>query len=93
MLAAEKLDIAILCPENARHAEVAEAAAGHGVHMVTEKPMAASLEQALRMASAAEKAGVALAVNWPITWNSGVSAAERAAGRWRDRRRLGAQMA
>ncbi len=68
MLAAEKLDIAILCPENARHAEVAGAAAGHGVHMVTEKPMAASLEQALRMASAAEKAGVALAVNWPITW-------------------------
>jgi predicted dehydrogenase len=68
MLAAEKLDIAILCPENARHAEVTEAAAGHGVHMVTEKPMAASLAQALRMASAAEKAGVALAVNWPITW-------------------------
>jgi predicted dehydrogenase len=31
--------------------------------------MAASLEQALRMASAAEKTGVALAVNWPITWN------------------------
>ncbi len=69
MLGAEKLDIAILCPENARHAEVAQAAAGHGVHMVTEKPMAASLEHALRMASAAEKAGVALAVNWPITWN------------------------
>jgi predicted dehydrogenase len=69
MLATEKLDVAVLCPENARHAEVAEAAAGHGVHMVTEKPMAASLEQALRMASAAEKAGVALAVNWPITWN------------------------
>ena len=67
MLAAEKLDIAILCPENARHAEVAEAAAAHRVHMVTEKPMAASLEQAMRMASAAEKAGVALAVNWPIT--------------------------
>ena len=44
MLAAEKLDIAILCPENARHVEVAEAAAAHGVHMVTEKPMAASLK-------------------------------------------------
>jgi len=69
MLRAEKLDIAILCPENARHAEVAEAAAQHGVHMVTEKPMAASLQDALRMKSAAEKAGVALAVNWPITWS------------------------
>jgi predicted dehydrogenase len=68
MLAAEKLDIAILCPENARHAEVAEAVAAHGVQMVTEKPMASRLDEALRMKSAAEKAGVALAVNWPITW-------------------------
>ena len=72
MLRAEKLDIAILCPENARHAEVAEAAAQHGVHMVTEKPMAASLEDALRMKSAAETAGVALAVNWPITWSPAI---------------------
>jgi glucose-fructose oxidoreductase len=69
MLAAENLDIAILCPENARHAEVAEAVAAHGVHIVTEKPMASSLEDALRMKAAAEKAGVALAVNWPITWS------------------------
>ncbi len=68
MLRAERLDIAILCPENGQHAEVAEAVARHGVHMVTEKPMAARLEDALRMAAAAEKAGVALAVNWPITW-------------------------
>jgi len=72
MLRAEKLDIAILCPENARHAEVAEAAAQHGVHMVTEKPMASSLQDALRMKSAAEKAGVALAVNWPITWSPAI---------------------
>jgi len=72
MLRAEKLDIAILCPENARHAEVAEAAAQHRVHMVTEKPMASSLQDALRMKSAAEKAGVALAVNWPITWSPAI---------------------
>ena len=69
MLRKEHLDIAIFCPENARHGEVAEAIAGHGVHMVTEKPMAARLDEALRMKAAAEKAGVALAVNWPITWH------------------------
>ena len=68
MLRTEQLDIAILCPENARHAEVAEAAAGRGIHIVTEKPMASDLDGALRMAAAAERAGVALAVNWPITW-------------------------
>jgi predicted dehydrogenase len=72
MLRAEKLDIAILCPENGQHAEVAEAVARQGVHMVTEKPMAARLEDALRMASAAGKARVTLAVNWPITWQPAI---------------------
>jgi predicted dehydrogenase len=69
LLRRERLDIAILCPENARHAEVAEAVAGHGAAIVTEKPMASGLAGALRMAKAAKQAGVALAVNWPITWN------------------------
>jgi predicted dehydrogenase len=73
MLAAKKLDIAILCPENARHAEVAEAAAGHRVHILTEKPMAASLEQALRMASAAERPG-------SPSWSIGPSPGTRRSG-------------
>ncbi len=68
MLEAEALDIAILCPEISQHAEVAEAVARRKIHIVTEKPMAGRLEDALRMASAAKAAGVALAVNWPITW-------------------------
>jgi predicted dehydrogenase len=69
LLATEALDLIIMCPENARHGEVAEAAAARGVHILTEKPMAARLDEARRMAAAAEKAGVALAVNWPITWH------------------------
>ena len=68
MLDREQLDIVIFCPENARHPEVAEAIAAHGAHMVTEKPMAASLSGALRMARAASANGVSLAVNWPTTW-------------------------
>jgi predicted dehydrogenase len=68
MLRIEALDIAILCPEISQHVEVAEAVARHGIHMVTEKPMAGRLDDALRMASAARAAGVALAVNWPTTW-------------------------
>ena len=68
MLRAERLDIAILCPENAGMPRSPKRSARHGVHIVTEKPMASRLHDALRMASAAEKAGVALAVNWPITW-------------------------
>lgn len=69
MLANEKLDIVIFCPENARHGEVAEAIAQAGAHMLTEKPMAASLSEALRMAKAASHHGVTLAVNWPSAWD------------------------
>ncbi len=68
MLDAEDLDIVIFCPEISRHAEVAEALADRGIHMVTEKPMAGSLSDALRMVRAARTAGVALMVNWPTTW-------------------------
>jgi len=69
MLDKEKFDLVIFCPENARHGEVAEAIAAHGAHMLTEKPMAASLAEALRMHRAAQAHGVELFINWPSTWN------------------------
>ncbi|MBM3190590.1 MAG: Gfo/Idh/MocA family oxidoreductase, partial [Chloroflexi bacterium] len=69
LLDKEPLDIVIFCPENARHGEVAEAIAAHGAHMITEKPMSASLSDALRMVRAARAHGVALLVNWPTTWS------------------------
>ncbi len=72
MLAAERLDIAILCPEISLHAEVAEAIARHGIHIVTEKPMGGRLADAERMAAAAKAARVSLAVNWPITWRPAI---------------------
>jgi predicted dehydrogenase len=74
MLDSEQFDIVVFCPENARHPEVAEAVAAHGAHMVTEKPMAASLSGALRMARAAKANGVSLMVNWPTTWQPAVRA-------------------
>jgi predicted dehydrogenase len=72
MLDKEGFDIIIFCPENARHPDVAEAIAGKGIHMVTEKPMAASLSGALRMVRAAEANSVELVVNWPSTWQSAI---------------------
>ena len=72
MLAREALDIAILCPEISEHAEVAEAVAAAGAHIVTEKPLAATLADALRMQAAARAAGVSLATNWPITWRPAI---------------------
>jgi glucose-fructose oxidoreductase len=76
LLARETPDIVVFCPENARHAEVAEAIAAHGAHMVTEKPMAASLADAERMAAAARAANRMLAVNWPITWRPAIRRAK-----------------
>jgi predicted dehydrogenase len=72
MLEKERFDIIIFCPENAQHGQVAEAIAGNGIHMVTEKPMAASLSEALHMARAARYNEVALMVNWPTTWQSSI---------------------
>lgn len=76
MLAKERFDIVIFCPENARHGEVAEAIAQSGAHMLTEKPMAASFAEALRMARAAKQRGVTLAVNWPSAWDPAVRKAK-----------------
>lgn len=72
MLARETFDIVIFCPENAKHGEVAEAIAAQGAHMLTEKPMAASLSEALRMVRAAKAKGVSLLINWPTTWSPAI---------------------
>src|ERR687886_813476 len=77
MLDKERVDLVLFCPENARHGEVAEAIAAHGAHMVTEKPMGATLPEALRMARAARLNGVELFVNWPTTWSPAVRTAKR----------------
>jgi predicted dehydrogenase len=77
MLDKEQLDIVVFCPENARHGEVAEAIAAHGAHMMTEKPMSASLADALRMWRAAQAADVRLFVNWPTTWSPATRTVKR----------------
>ena len=69
MLDKERFDIIVFCPDNARHGEVAEAIASKGIHMLTEKPMAASLPEALRIVRACRANNVELMVNWPTTWS------------------------
>jgi len=77
MLEKERFDIVVFCPENARHGEVAEAIAAHGAHMLTEKPMAASLSEALRMVRAAQAHDVRLMINWPTTWSPAIRTCKR----------------
>ena len=77
MLDAERFDLVLFCPENARHGEVGEAIAAHGAHLLTEKPMAASLPEALRIARAASAAERTMVVNWPTTWSPAIRTAHR----------------
>jgi glucose-fructose oxidoreductase len=61
-------DLVILCPATARHGEWVEKVAPYGAHIQVEKPFAASLAEADRMAAAVAKTGKLLAINWPLAW-------------------------
>jgi glucose-fructose oxidoreductase len=63
-----KPDIAILCPATARHAEYVEKVAPFGVHILLEKPMAASLADADAMIHSMRATGKTLVINWPLAW-------------------------
>jgi predicted dehydrogenase len=50
------------------HAAVVEACARRGIHVMVEKPLAVSLEQARAIRAAAERGGVHVIVNYETTW-------------------------
>ena len=72
LLEREHPDIVLLCPELAYTAEIGEAVASHGAHMVTEKPLTASLAGAERLVRAARRFDVRLMVNWPSAWSGAI---------------------
>lgn len=63
-----RADVAILCPATAEHAVWTERVAPHGVHILMEKPFAASVADADRMMAAVRATGKFLAINWPLRW-------------------------
>jgi predicted dehydrogenase len=67
-LESTKPDIALLCPATARHAEWVLKVAPSGVHILLEKPFAASLEDADLMLTAMRATGKLFAINWPLAW-------------------------
>ena len=69
LLEKEELDIIQACAENNAGPEIVEAAAAKGIHVVSEKPMAARLSQADQMLNAAQNAGIYLMINWPTAWS------------------------
>lgn len=73
MLDAVKPDIALACTTNAGTANVVEACAERGVHVVSEKPMASKLSEADRMLKACKRAKVRLMINWPTFWSPAIA--------------------
>ncbi|MBM3823628.1 MAG: Gfo/Idh/MocA family oxidoreductase [Verrucomicrobia bacterium] len=62
-----KPDVVILCPAASKHGEWVKKVAPYGVHIMVEKPFAASLKEADSMVQAMPK-DKTLMINWPLQW-------------------------
>ena len=60
-------------------ADATEFIAGNGLHILMDKPMAATYEQATRICTACESAGVKLLINWPTAFMPCIHTAHRLA--------------
>jgi predicted dehydrogenase len=76
-LSSAKADLAIVCSATAEHANTVEKIAPHGLHVLVEKPFAASVADARRMMKAMEGTGRRLAINWPLAWYRSHNTAKR----------------
>jgi predicted dehydrogenase len=63
----------LVCSENSKHRHLVEMAAGAGVHMLSEKPLATSLEDAQAMIDACDRAGVKLMTAFPMRFSAPLS--------------------
>ncbi|WP_055568797.1 Gfo/Idh/MocA family protein [Streptomyces atriruber] len=71
-------DAVIVCSENARHRPLVERAAAHGVAVLCEKPLAATVEDGEAMVAACHAAGVRLAVAYPVRFSPAYAAVKAA---------------
>lgn len=65
-----KPDGVIICTENNRHRPLVEMAASRGIHVLCEKPIATTLEDARAIVGACEKAGVILMTAFPMRFSA-----------------------
>ncbi|MBV7332919.1 Gfo/Idh/MocA family oxidoreductase [Chloroflexi bacterium TSY] len=61
-------EVVILCPSTATHGEWVAKLAPYNVHILLEKPFAASLSEADAMLSAMQNRNRLFAINWPLRW-------------------------
>src|SRR5215212_6660774 len=63
-------DFVILCPATATHGEWTKRVAAYDVHVLIEKPFAATLAEADQMVKDVTTRGRMLAINWPTRWSA-----------------------
>ena len=86
MLLHEELDLVVLCSPSGLHSKQAILAAEHGVHVVSEKPMATKYEDGLKMVEACDNAKVRLFIVKQNRQNATLKLLKRAV----DEKRFGA---
>jgi D-apiose dehydrogenase len=78
LFAGEKLDFVDIATTVGSHRALVEMAAGHGVPCICQKPFANTLEDAVAMIQACQKAGVPLMVHENFRWQSSIQAVRKA---------------
>jgi glucose-fructose oxidoreductase len=78
-LTQSRADLAIVCSATGSHAEMVERIAPHRMHVLVEKPFAASVADARRMIATMAQTGYRLEINWPAAWSPGHNTAKRLA--------------
>ncbi len=73
MIEKERPDVVHICAPNYLHAPIAEFAARNRAHVLTEKPLSITYEDAVSMVSTARECGVALGVLFQNRYNPGSS--------------------
>ena len=66
----EKPDGVIICTENNRHRPMVEMAASRGIHVLCEKPLATTIEDARAIVDACDRAGVLLMTAFPMRFSA-----------------------
>jgi UDP-N-acetylglucosamine 3-dehydrogenase len=74
----EAVDAVVVCSENRKHAKDSVAALQGGVHVLCEKPLSTTVEDAQTMIRASEKAGRQLRTAFPVRYLPAVSQAREA---------------
>lgn len=77
-LLADKPDAVVICAENVRHAPLTLMAADADAHILCEKPLATTVEDAQIMIKACQSAGVNLMTAFPMRFSAPVIEARRA---------------